>query len=86
MSNVEQAAATCAARRLKVRVDENRCIGIGDCEMWAPAHFRLNADRIAEPIEGADVDEDTVLQAAMECPVEAITVETEDGKVLWPPY
>ena len=71
-------------RKLIVEVLEGRCIGVGYCEVCAPAVFRLNARRIAEVIDPEGADEATIMQAAMECPVDAIIVETEDGDQLWP--
>ena len=73
-----------APRKLIVEVDEGRCIGVGYCEVCAPAVFRLNAHRIAEVIDPDGADEATIMHAAMECPVNAIIVETEDGDLLWP--
>lgn len=69
---------------LRVEVDEGRCIGVGNCEVCAPEVFRLNAFRIAEVLDPAAADRETILQAAMDCPVDAIIVETEDGRQLWP--
>lgn len=75
-----------ARRRLLVEVDWGRCIGAATCVSCAPAVFRLNPNRIAEVIDDAldVVDEATLLEAARSCPVDAIFVETEDGKQLWP--
>lgn len=73
-----------APRKLVVEVVEGRCIGVGYCEVCAPAVFRLNRRRIAEVIDPEGADEETILQAAKECPVDAIIVETEDGELLWP--
>lgn len=73
-----------APRKLIVEVLEGRCTGVGNCEVCAPAVFRLNAHRIAEVIDADGADEATIMQAAMECPVDAIIVETEDGDQLWP--
>lgn len=73
-----------APRKLIVDVLEGRCTGVGYCEVCAPAVFRLNARRIAEVIDLDGADEETIMRAAMECPVDAIIVETEDGNQLWP--
>ena len=62
-----------------------RCIGSGNCVAVAPEVFELDlfgkahvrADR------PADVDEDIVLEAARDCPVEAILIE-RDGQQLFP--
>jgi ferredoxin len=69
---------------LRVEVDEGRCIGVANCEVCAPTVFRLNAFRIAEVLEPASVERAKILEAAMDCPVDAIIVETQDGRQLWP--
>lgn len=73
-----------AARKLIVEVDEGRCIGVEYCVDCAAGVFRMNANRVAEVIDSNGADEATILEAAMSCPVDAIFVETEDGKQLWP--
>lgn len=70
--------------RLRVEVDEGRCIGVANCEVCAPTVFRLNAFRIAEVLDPATADRATILEAAMDCPVDAIIVEEEDGRQVWP--
>lgn len=70
--------------KLRIEVDEGRCIGVANCEVCAPLVFRLNAYRIAEVVDPAGADERTILTAAMDCPVDAIIVESDDGRQLWP--
>ena len=72
------------AHGLREEVDEGRCIGVANCEVCAPNLFRLNAFRIAQVLDPASTTREKILEAAMDCPVDAIIVETEDGKVLWP--
>jgi ferredoxin len=69
---------------LKVEVEEGRCIGVANCEVCAPKLFRLNAFRIAEVLDPSSTDRETILEAAADCPVDAIIVETADGRQLWP--
>ncbi len=69
---------------LYVEVDEGRCIGVAYCEVCAPGVFRLNARRIAEVIDPEGGTREQILEAARQCPVDAIIVETEDGEQLWP--
>jgi NTE family protein len=65
-------------RRLRVLVDESRCVGCGSCVIQAPQVFRLDARGKAEvltpvqtwsPIDGAYV---------LNCPTYAISVRPED--------
>jgi len=66
-------------RRLRVLVDESRCVGCGSCVIQAPQVFRLDARGKAEvltpvqtwsPIDGAYV---------LNCPTYAISVRPEDS-------
>jgi ferredoxin len=65
-------------RRLRVLVDEQRCVGCGACVVQAPKVFRLDARGKAEvltpvqtwsPLEGAYV---------LNCPTDAISVRPEE--------
>jgi len=64
---------------MKVRVDEDLCIGCGICESTAPEVFSLEngpvAEVIMDPVE-AEFQE-TARQVAEDCPEEAIEVEDE---------
>lgn len=71
-------------RRLIVEVDMGRCIGVGYCVDCAPAMFQLNSNRVAEVVDPEGADDETIMEAARSCPVDAIFVETEDGRLLWP--
>ena len=73
------AAGMHPVRRLRVLVDEERCVGCGACVVQAPKVFRLDARGKAEvhtpvqtwsPIEGAYV---------LNCPTYAISVRPEDS-------
>ncbi|MCD4762280.1 ferredoxin [bacterium] len=58
---------------MAVKVDQEKCIGCGRCTELCPEVFKLNEEGKSTVIktEGADC----ALQAADECPVEAIFVE-----------
>ena len=60
---------------VKVTVDHDVCVGSAMCVAMAPALFRLNDDRQAEVVAGAEVAADAAAEAAENCPVGAITVE-----------
>ncbi len=66
------------ARRVNVRVDHNLCVGNAMCRALAPNAFvadengqSIAADPTAEPLEA-------ILEAAVSCPVGAISVEDAD--------
>jgi ferredoxin len=71
--------------KLKIVVDADECTGCGLCCDEAPATFELNDDSIAEVKASPGDDEETILNAARSCPVDAIVVTDEDsGKQLCP--
>jgi ferredoxin len=69
----------------QIRVDRSLCIGSGMCAASSPTHFELGEDHKSRPrAETVDPDEE-VLDAALNCPVEAITVsDRATGAVLAP--
>jgi ferredoxin len=61
---------------MKVRVDEDVCVGDGSCAEICPEVFRIDGDlsmikvsRVPEELE------DLVREAAESCPVEAIMID-----------
>ena len=73
------------ARKLRVWVDHNVCVGNAMCETFAPQVFQLNANRQSEAVNPAGDPEEKILEAAENCPVSAIFVEDADtGERLFP--
>jgi ferredoxin len=64
------------AERMQVTVDENRCVGSGDCANVAPGAFEVDEDAgLARVLPGAAQAERAVLErAAHNCPTVAISV------------
>ena len=60
---------------MKVKVDQNLCIGCGTCVSLCPKSFKLNDDHKAEPINPPGDPEEKLQEAAQSCPVGAISVE-----------
>ncbi|MEI6462973.1 MAG: ferredoxin [bacterium] len=72
-------------KNVKVKIDSLTCIGAASCIAIAPETFALDNKNIAYVIEHTEFDDlDTVLAAAMSCPVFAITVMDENDKQLYP--
>jgi ferredoxin len=68
----------------RVDVDRSLCAGTGLCAGTAPAHFRL-VDGVSAPLQSSTAAEDQVLDAAMSCPMEAISIrDTATGQALAP--
>jgi ferredoxin len=73
------------ARHLLISVDHALCVGNGTCLTIAPAVFAHNEDRQSEAINPAGDSEATILRAASNCPVAAISVNVaETGEQLFP--
>ncbi|MCH8898050.1 MAG: ferredoxin [Chloroflexi bacterium] len=73
------------ARKLKITVNPNVCVGNAMCETYATHTFALNDDRQSSVINSEGDPEELVLEAAENCPVSAITVEDADtGEQLFP--
>ncbi len=71
--------------KLKIVVDEDECIGDSLCVQEAPGTFEMNDDDKAVVLGQVTDDEDTILEAAQACPVDAITVINEEtGEKLHP--
>ena len=73
------------ARKLKVWVDHQACVGNAMCKSIAPKVFKLNDNRQSEVVDPAADSEEKILEAAENCPVSAIFVEdAETGEQLFP--
>jgi ferredoxin len=73
------------ARKLKVWVDHQVCVGNAMCESIAPKVFRLDDNRQSEAFDPNGDSEEKILEAAENCPVSAIVVEdAETGERLFP--
>lgn len=69
---------------MKVRVDRDLCIGVGNCVAVAPTVFALDEERKAMVLDPSSVDELTLLEAAKSCPETAIILEDDEGLQIFP--
>ncbi len=69
---------------MKVRIDRNLCIGLGNCVAVAPTVFKLDKSNKAVVIKQESVDEDMLMSAAESCPENAVIIEDGDGNQLYP--
>ena len=73
------------ARKLRVWVDHQACVGNAMCETIALNTFRLNDNRQSEVANPEGDSPEKILEAAENCPVSAIFVEdAETGERLFP--
>ena len=69
---------------MRVSVDRDLCIGVGNCVAFAPTVFALDKENKAVVLDTSSVDFDTLLEAAKSCPENAIIVEDDEGHQLYP--
>lgn len=73
------------ARKVKVRVDRQVCVGNAMCESIAPKVFQLDENRQSKVVDPDGDSVEKILEAAENCPVSAIFVEdAETGEQLFP--
>jgi ferredoxin len=69
----------------KLTVDRFACIGSGLCAGTAPRYFQLSPDRRSHLVSSLIDPDKEVLDVAISCPVEAITViESGSERALFP--
>jgi ferredoxin len=72
-------------RRIRISVDQNKCVGSTTCINTARATFALDKAGKSSVINPQGDAEEIVIEAAEGCPVGAITVEdAETGERLFP--
>ena len=69
---------------MEVKVDRDLCIGVGNCAAIAPTVFNLDEKDKAIVLDPSSVDDQTLLEAAESCPENAITIEDDQGRQLYP--
>ena len=69
---------------MKVKIDRDLCIGLGNCVAIAPSVFTLDKENKAVVIDSHTIDDKTLFEAAESCPVKAIIIEDNAGKQLYP--
>lgn len=72
---------------LEVSVNQDRCAGITMCVQFAPGVFALDESGQSTVVDPSGADRDTLVDAAGQCPMEAVTVvDGETGETLVPSY
>jgi len=69
---------------MKVTIDRELCIGVSNCVAVAPRVFKLDKENKAILLDVSSADEDTLMKAAESCPVNAIIIEDDEGRQLYP--
>jgi ferredoxin len=69
---------------MKVKIDRDLCIGVGNCVAIAPTVFELDEENKVVLIDTKMVDDETLMEAAESCPVNAIIIEDDRGGQIYP--
>jgi ferredoxin len=69
---------------VKVRVDRDLCIGLGNCIAYAPTVFLLDEEGKAIVLDVTSVDDETLMEAAESCPENAIIIDSDEGDQIYP--
>ena len=69
---------------MKVKVDRDLCIGLGNCIAHAPTAFALDKQNKVYLLDPKSVDDKILMDAAESCPVNAIIIEDDTGQQLYP--
>jgi ferredoxin len=68
----------------QIRINRSLCTGYAECVGIAPEVFMLGDDKISLVLDAEAADDETVLDAARACPVDAITLIDQYHDQVWP--
>ena len=71
-------------RDMKVRIDRDRCTGLANCVAIAPTVFEMDDEFKAVVIDESSVDDETLWRAARACTQDAVILQDDNGKQLYP--
>ena len=77
-------APTRRAMPYKLKINRSLCTGYAECVGIAPEVFQLGADNVVLVVDPEAADDETVLDAARACPVDAITAHRRIRRPVWP--
>jgi ferredoxin len=68
----------------RLKINRSLCTGYAECVGIAPEVFALDENNVCLVLDPEAADDETVLDAARACPVDAITVIDEYEDQIWP--
>ena len=68
----------------RIKIDRSLCTGYAECVGIAPEVFQLGRDNVSIVVDPEGADDETILDAARACPVDAITLIDEFEDQVWP--
>ncbi len=69
---------------MKVKIDRDLCVGIGNCVAAAPTVFQLDKENKAIVLDISSAEKDKIMTAAESCPMNAIIIEDDEGNQIYP--
>jgi ferredoxin len=69
---------------MRIRVDVNKCAGLGNCVVIAPTVFRLDDANKAVVTDPSSVSDRILWYAAESCTTDAIILENASGDAVYP--
>jgi len=69
---------------MEVRIDRAACCGNASCVEIAPAVFRLDSKNKSVVLDTEAAGPETLIEAAEACPCQAIAIEDDEGKQVFP--
>jgi ferredoxin len=78
------AASQEAKPGLVIEIDRELCYGFGDCVNSAPGVFELDDEDKAVLVDANAQPRDDLIAAALDCPVNAITIRDTTTGAVWP--
>lgn len=73
-----------AKNRILIEVDRTLCFGFGDCVDSAPRVFALDDGDVAIVLDPDAEPLEQIVDAAQNCPVDAIIILDADGAQIYP--
>jgi ferredoxin len=68
-----------------IEIDRELCYGFGDCVSAAPDVFQLDDEDKSVVVDPNGAPRDDLIEAASDCPVNAITIrDMSTGEILFP--
>ena len=71
---------------LRIEIDRQSCTGMQDCMRIAPGVFELDEEGIAIVVDASAATREQLLEAARECPTQAIKLYELDGTQIYPDW
>ena len=71
---------------LRIEVDRQSCTGMAECIRIAPDVFQLDEENMAVVVDASAATREQLLEAARECPTQAIKLYELDGTQIYPDW